>query len=350
MNAVDLAGPVRTSPSTPALGTKLLLRSLWFGLVPALLAVVVTRGLLPDGGSVAGSGALTRFLVESPLIVAVLLFLAFAGLARYWRAYLPGHAALAEDAAPTRGLRGVVGFALTIAVAAGAATLLRHTVIESYQVMSSSMLPGLLPYDRVVASKLAYGSTQLPARGDVVVFEQPEPMPGPKSVVKRVVGLPGDLITMNNGHAVINGWEVPTCDAGVYVHPGTEGGTVGRLLVEFLGDATYLTVHASPFYNFGSAYEVKAGEVFVLGDNRNQSIDSRAWGFGRGAGVPRAKISGRFARVVGSDRNGALDWSRIGRALGLDVPMPGIDATALHEGIARCLKSRPAQTQPPARS
>jgi signal peptidase I len=346
------------------------LRFLWFVVVPAAVAVLGARFTLPDPGRSAGWGAAARLFVESPLLVAVALFLLLAGLARYWRHHLPGGrwlsppAAVVPDSAappvPRAAVRQAVGLVATVGLAAAAALLMRGSVVESFRVSSASMLPTLLPFDRVVASKLAYGlklplvtgrlAGKPPRRGDVVVFRPPESSGprAPSEVVKRVIGLPGDRIAMQNGHPVINGWRVPSCDAGGYAYPTTDGGTRGRLVVEFLDDQAYLTVHSGPRRELPAGYVVKPGEVFVLGDNRHQSVDSRNWGFGSGRGVPLDRLDGRLTRVFGSDRNGDTDWGRFGVSPGLDVTLPGTDTAALKAGVERCLRERPSQTRPPA--
>jgi signal peptidase I len=268
---------------------------------------------------------------------------------------------LAAPALSQRSRRQAIGTALALAAAAGATFALRARVVESYEVENRSMLPTLQPHDRIGVSKLAYGMARaaVPARGDVIVLSSSQ-VPGignspmPATIVKRVIGLPGDRIRMDGGVPIINGWAVPSCDAGqyLYVMPDAEGGTVGgRVRVEFLGDRTYLTVHATPMPQMLEPYVVGPGEVFVLGDNRNSSVDSRLWNEGRGGGVPLGAIQGP-ARwfLVGTHSNGEADFGRFLRpldALQGHLHIEGINGAAIEEGVARCLRLRPSQLLPP---
>ncbi|OGO28165.1 MAG: signal peptidase I [Chloroflexi bacterium RBG_16_54_11] len=131
-----------------------------------------------------------------------------------------------------------------------------NTVSERIRVESISMQPTLFPSDYVIVNKLAYRFTGTPQRGDVIVFRYP---PNPEAIpyIKRVIGLPGDQVHIADGKIHIN----------------------GQLMLE-----PYLTVNT----NRGGDWTVPEGSLFVMGDNRNNSSDSRTWGF-----VPLENIIGR---------------------------------------------------------
>jgi signal peptidase I len=262
-------------------------------------------------------------------------------------------AALAEQArADTLRVAVVAGLAGLVAV------LLRAEVASAYTVLGVSMLPSLAPGDVIVGDAWTYHGGRAPRRGDLVVFHSSavavaDPAT-PPVLVKRVIGLPGDRVRMEGGVPVINGWRVPTCDAGEYVHVARDGSgraIFGRVLLEFLEDRVYLTLHtglAKPF----EPYRVEPGTVFVLGDSRTESADSRAWNGGRGGGVPLPALVARGGWFVsGVALDGGTDWKRVLRSLDGLALLPRtdeFDASALRDGIAKCLRERPPQTSPPA--
>jgi signal peptidase I len=256
--------------------------------------------------------------------------------------------------------------ALCAVVFAGAAALGVRAVVEPYRVLSASMLPTLEPNDVVVSSRLAYrslvgstasGSRRLPRRGDLVLFHSDavamRKTPGaPDLLVKRVIGLPGDQIAMLGDVPAVNGVPVPYCSAGKYMYIASDGETVrGTVRVEFAEDRPYLTLQ-SLWTPFEGTYTVKPGEVFVLGDSRSNSLDSRAWNDGHGGGVPLDAVVGRVDwSLIERQRGGDIDFGGFLRrldTLGRRTPIGGPDEQPLKDGIAECVRKRLGAKAPSA--
>lgn len=230
-------------------------------------------------------------------------------------------------------LFGVVGFAIPLAIS----VVIRAAVLDSFVIPTSSMEPTVLVGDRIFADKREH-----PLRyGEVVVFVSPE---HPEQLlVKRVIALPGDSLEVRSGHPVVDGWDVPSCPLGTV----TLDGASGALELEYLGDASYLVfydstptpVHAGPLY------AAKDG-VLVLGDNRNNSGDSRSWFGGRDGNVHASALRGSALFVWA--RTSAEDDARFGIDLsGPDLPS---SLVAVRPQLAACLASRPSVTTPSARA
>lgn len=212
-----------------------------------------------------------------------------------------------------------------------AAGLVLMTVIAP----SMSMWPTLGVGERLFASRL----TAPPERGRIVIFRYPEHPE--QSFVKRIIGLPGDVVAVTHGALSINGWLVPRCVVGKasYADAGATGDSGARheglLAVEWLGAAAYLVFEEKTPLGAtgeGASWHVAAGQYFVLGDNRNNSHDSRTWFGGAGGGVPFASTRGR---VRGHD------------APAIPAGVEGADD--LTGALKGCLAKRPAETTPPAR-
>jgi signal peptidase I len=248
-----------------------------------------------------------------------------------------------------------------ILMAVAVAFALRAFVIEAFKIPSGSMIPTLMVGDHIFVNKFSYGpavpytksrlwTAMPPHRADVIVFAFPEHPE--QDFIKRVIALPGDKLEAKNGHPVINGWEVPSCRVGAWSYNDFDSPITrheGELYVEYLGDESYLTFydHASgAFPEYQGPYFAKPGEVWVMGDNRNNSHDSRMWFGGQGGGVPFENIRGRALFVWLSLSDTGIDWSRLGAPV-MGRPRLPPQARGLEPQLEQCLKNRPSATTPP---
>lgn len=199
--------------------------------------------------------------------------------------------------------------------------LLRSFLFEPFRIPSGSMMPTLLEGDFIFVNKFAYGlrlpvvnnkivDIGMPERGDVMVFK----LPSDTSVnyIKRVVGLPGDVVNYQPGTKTltINGEEVPVEMLGPY-----ERDPQYRVGTEELGDGSHMLLHRPGHIGRGGTYVVPEGQYFVMGDNRDNSTDSR---YQSVQYIPDELLVGRAVRIWMSWRwpsEGGPRWGRIGKGI-----------------------------------
>ncbi len=176
--------------------------------------------------------------------------------------------------------------------------LLRSFLVEPFRIPSGSMMPTLLVGDFILVNKFIYGlrlpvlhtkvvEISEPQRGDIVVFRYPN---DPSvDYIKRVVGLPGDHIAYYNKRLYINGEPVPLKPLGRFVGTGDDARYNGALVFEeTLGKVRHQIMIMPGRPSVEGEFTVPAGHYFVMGDNRDNSNDSRYWG-----PVPEANFVGR---------------------------------------------------------
>jgi signal peptidase I len=153
-----------------------------------------------------------------------------------------------------------------------------NLAVQNYDVTGPSMETSLHNQERIMVDKVSY-VFHSPARGDVIVFIAPPAATAvPENYVKRIIGIPGDVITVDGNTVILDGVTLNE----TYVAPGMQGNANPPIIKRVVPD----------------------GEYFVMGDHRGNSSDSRAWGF-----VPRGNIIGRAALVYwpfGQDNSGFL--------------------------------------------
>jgi signal peptidase I len=171
-------------------------------------------------------------------------------------------------------VKRLLEYAAVIAAAVLLAIAVQAWLVKPYRIPSESMLDTLRPGDRVLVNRAVYHVRE-PHRGDVIVFHAPG---DPKVVfIKRVVGVPGDVLSVKDGRLYVNGRE----RSEPYVHR-----TSGRLDPTLAQAAIAGSTIHDP-WSLAEPFTVPAGEYFVMGDNRTDSDDSRDWGT-----VERAAIVG----------------------------------------------------------
>jgi signal peptidase I len=192
-------------------------------------------------------------------------------------------------------------YAEALAIALVLALGIRTFVVQAFKIPSGSMLPTLQVGDHVLVNKFAYGvwlplvatrlfASEPPQRGQVVVFVYP--LDAQKDYIKRVAGVAGDIVLIRNKHVYINGalWN----DSHAYFADGEGAGQDNR-----------------PRDNFGPV-TVPSGHLFVMGDNRDHSYDSRFWGF-----VDLKDVKGKAFLIYwswdGVDR--WVRWERLGERI-----------------------------------
>ena len=259
---------------------------------------------------------------------------------------------------------GTVDYARSFFPVAFIVLIVRAFIFEPFRIPSDSMMPTLLDGDFIVVNKFAYGlrwpvlnekflETGTPQRGEVVVFRYP---PDPSvNYIKRLVGLPGDRIEVRDDHLVINGQVIEQVDQGRF----TDGCYLNmRQATETLGEHTHQVWSCRSPYGMSPARDllaaggaaaslpfcdrtriresgnggylcdesrsqgqrdsndyvfpgvVPAGYYLMIGDNRDNSADSRAWGL-----VPDKNLVGKATRIwfnFDLQRGSVVNWSRIG--------------------------------------
>ena len=214
----------------------------------------------------------------------------------------------------------------TIVYAVLIALIVRTVAFEPFNIPSGSMMPTLLVGDYLFVSKFSYGYSKhslpfsFPILPDRVLFEEPErgdvavfklPTDNKTDYIKRVIGLPGDKIQMKNGRLFINNKMVKREKIGDYIQTD-DGGNLRRTVryIETLPNGKTHEIleewgDKGPLDNTG-VYEVPAGHYFAMGDNRDNSQDSRVRpqvGF-----IPKENLVGRAEVLFFSTNGGARIW------------------------------------------
>ena len=244
---------------------------------------------------------------------------------------------------------------------------IRAFVVEAFKIPSPSMYPTLNVGDNIFVNKFVYGPLlpftsrrlfhgRIPRHGEVVVFIYP--VDPSKDFIKRVIGLPGDHIRVyTDGSVEVNGQMTSRCEVGIWSGDDGDGrgrngipGPPQRLYVEWYGSFHYLTLRQRELNDFSEnrqrtyalseSYTVPPDHVFVMGDNRDNSYDSRFWG-----PVPISNIKGKALWIWWSNLPGAgcgMRWNRFGQDI-LGEPSVPPD---LRSGYDACIRRGPEASRP----
>ncbi|HYZ64885.1 MAG TPA: signal peptidase I, partial [Acetobacteraceae bacterium] len=200
---------------------------------------------------------------------------------------------MAKSMAKSKSGSGLLENVKTIIYAGLIAIGIRTVAFEPFNIPSGSMIPTLLVGDYLFVSKYSYGYSRyslpfspdlfsgrifgrLPERGDVAVFKTPSN--NQTDYIKRIVGLPGDRIQVRGGRLVINGVEAPRQLVGDYIYSEDGRRTMAAEFMETLPNGRthpILKLTEGGYANNTPEFRVPDGHVFAMGDNRDNSLDSR---------------------------------------------------------------------------
>ena len=221
-------------------------------------------------------------------------------------------------------LNGAAGELKSVAIALALFLVIRIFVVQPFTIPSDSMEPLLRVGDYILVTKYSYGWSRFsipfgpplfhgrilgrgPQRGDVIVFKTPAD--GHTDLIKRLVGLPGDKVQVLHGVLMVNGEAVAKVPAGTTVDPDAPWREVIASNETLPGPRGTHTILQEPSERPGETtdvYEVPAGQYFFMGDNRDNSLDSRWPAEVGGVGfVPAENLEGHAQLIVASWRGGA---------------------------------------------
>lgn len=250
-----------------------------------LVGFFLSSGVLAVGGGLASAAVLWWGGLGLGAIGAAALALSLLGATLDMQRFFVCAVFLVPAALATHiskkslpGIEKIVEYTEALIVAVVLAVVIRGTVIQAFKIPSGSMLPTLLIGDHLLVSKFLYGvripytdkricRVRAPKRGDVIVFAFPED--DKLDFIKRIIGEPGDMVEIREGKVFIDGEKIED--------------PWGKHMDRFEKP----TFPTSPARNFGPV-SVPQGQYLVLGDNRNNSQDSRYWGY-----VEEARIRGK---------------------------------------------------------
>lgn len=200
--------------------------------------------------------------------------------------------------------------------------ILRSFIAEPFRIPSGSMMPTLLHGDFILVNKFTYGlrlpvlhnkvwANKLPGRGDVIVFRYPEKPT--LDYIKRVIGLPGDRLEYRDKIVYVNGEAMKQVDLGIYIGKGRDAAMSGyNKRQESLNPVDHEILINDRRLSIDNSWTVPDRHYFVMGDNRDNSNDSRGWGM-----VPEQNLVGRaFMIWMNWDiSEGQFDFRRIGKQI-----------------------------------